>query len=108
MCECVSVATLHVVVSSARLLFFFFKPTSLLLPVHKACGMELRPARGRAQVILGRERFRCSRCGAKASAYFNIDDMNDPRAVARLERLKEQENLEEADIDDDDDGGDVN
>jgi hypothetical protein len=70
--------------------------------------MELRPARGRAQVILGRERFRCSRCGAKASAYFNIDDMNDPRAVARLERLKEQENLEEADIDDDDDGGDVN
>jgi hypothetical protein len=34
--------------------------------------------------------------------------MNDPRAVARLERLKEQENLEEADIDDDDDGGDVN
>ena len=62
--------------------------------------MEMRPARGRAQVILGRERFRCSRCGAKASAYFDIDDMNDPRAVARMERMKEAENLEEADIDD--------
>ena len=63
----------------------------------QSCGMEMRPARGRAQVILGRERFRCSRCGAKASAYFDIDDMNDPRAVARLERMKEAENLEEAD-----------
>lgn len=63
--------------------------------------MEMRPARGRAQVILGRERFRCSRCGAKASAYFNIEDMNDPRAVARLERLKEAENMDYADDDDD-------
>lgn len=45
--------------------------------------MEMRPAKGRADVILGRERFRCSRCGAKAAAYFNIDDMEDPRAVAR-------------------------
>ena len=45
--------------------------------------MEMRPAKGRADIILGRERFRCSRCGAKASAYFNIDDLEDPRAVAR-------------------------
>ena len=45
--------------------------------------MEMRPAKGRADIILGRERFRCSRCGAKAAAYFNIDDLEDPRAVAR-------------------------
>jgi hypothetical protein len=45
--------------------------------------MEMRPAKGRADIILGRERFRCSRCGAKAAAYFNIDNMEDPRAVAR-------------------------
>ena len=45
--------------------------------------MEMRPAKGRADIILGRERFRCSRCGAKAAAYFNIDNLEDPRAVAR-------------------------
>jgi hypothetical protein len=45
--------------------------------------MEMRPAKGRADIILGRERFRCSRCGAKAAAYFNIDDLEDPRAIAR-------------------------
>jgi hypothetical protein len=49
----------------------------------QVCGMEMRPAKGRADIILGRERFRCSRCGAKAAAYFNIDNMEDPRAVAR-------------------------
>jgi hypothetical protein len=43
----------------------------------------MRPAKGRADIILGRERFRCSRCGAKAAAYFNIDDLEDPRAIAR-------------------------
>jgi len=68
----------------------------------ESCGMEMRPAKGRADIILGRERFRCSRCGAKAAAYFNIDDMEDPRAVARLERLKEIEDRDEADIDDED------
>ena len=69
----------------------------------QVCGMEMRPARGRAEVIFGRERFRCSRCGAKASSYFNVDDMNDPRAVARLERLKAQEEMDEADVTDDGD-----
>ena len=61
--------------------------------------MELRPARGRAQAIFGKERFRCQKCGAKASSYFDIDDLNDPRAVERLERLarekEEEENSEE-------------
>jgi rubredoxin len=68
----------------------------------ESCGLEMRPAKGRADVILGRERFRCSRCGAKASAYFNVDDLEDPRAVARLERIKEADNLDEANMDDDD------
>lgn len=69
-----------------------------------SCGMELRPARGRAEIIFGRERFRCSRCGAKASSYFDIDDMNDPRAVARVERLKlEKQREEEEDNDEDSD-----
>jgi hypothetical protein len=63
------------------------------------CGMELRPARGRAQAVFSRPRFRCARCGAKAESYFDIDDMNDPRAVARQERL-EQEKLDEEQGDD--------
>jgi len=63
------------------------------------CGMELRPARGRAETIFARERFRCSRCGAKASSYFNIDDLTDPRAVARLERLAQEKEDEDADDD---------
>ena len=66
------------------------------------CQMQMRPAKGRADKIFGRERFRCSRCGAKASSYFNVDDMDDPRAVARLERL-EQEAEEESYLEDDDD-----
>jgi hypothetical protein len=72
------------------------------------CGMELRPARGRAEKIFGRERFRCSKCGAKASAYFDIDDLSDPRAVARLERIaKEKEDEDNApDVADDDDDDD--
>jgi len=55
------------------------------------CQMQMRPAKGRAEKIFSRERFRCARCGSKASAYFNIDDMNDKRAVARMERLQEEE-----------------
>eukprot|EP00600_Ochromonadales_sp_CCMP1393_P008002 CAMPEP_0174971066 /NCGR_PEP_ID=MMETSP0004_2-20121128/9770_1 /TAXON_ID=420556 /ORGANISM="Ochromonas sp., Strain CCMP1393" /LENGTH=225 /DNA_ID=CAMNT_0016220943 /DNA_START=47 /DNA_END=724 /DNA_ORIENTATION=+ len=67
----------------------------------EVCEMNMRPAKGRAEKIFSRERFRCSRCGARASAYFNIDDMNDPRAVARKERL-EREAEEEDDYDYDD------
>lgn len=69
----------------------------------EVCKMEMRPARGRAEIIFGRERFRCSRCGSKASAYFNIDDMDDERAVARLERLKNEAEAEVREVDDDDD-----
>lgn len=58
------------------------------------CQMQMRPAKGRAEKIFGREKFRCSRCGAKASAYFNIDDTNDPRAIARIERIQQEENDE--------------
>ena len=65
------------------------------------CGMQMKPARGRATAIFGKERFRCSRCGAKAEAYFDIDDLNDPRAVERLERL-EKEKREEEEGDDSD------
>jgi hypothetical protein len=32
------------------------------------------------------------RCGAKAAAYFDVDDLNDPRAVSRLERLEKEKN----------------
>ena len=59
------------------------------------CQMQMRPAKGRAEKIFGRERFRCSRCGSKASAYFNIDDLTDPRALARLDRLKMEAEAEE-------------
>ena len=72
----------------------------------EVCKMEMRPARGRAEAIFGRPRFRCSRCGAKASSYFDVDDMNDPRAVARLERIEKEKNEEWADDDDDDDDDD--
>ena len=58
--------------------------------------MELKPAKGRAKAIFARPTFRCQKCGAKASSYFDIDDLEDPRAVARLERL-EKEKLEEDD-----------
>eukprot|EP01041_Mallomonas_annulata_P001370 gene1370-2643_t len=59
------------------------------------CQMEMRPARGRAETIFGRERFRCPRCGSKASAYFNVEDMTDPRAVARAERLEKEKNSDD-------------
>ena len=64
----------------------------LLLPT-------LNHTTGRAEKIFGRERFRCARCGSKASAYFNIDDMNDPRAVARIERLQDEESDDYGDED---------
>lgn len=72
----------------------------------EVCQMQMRPAKGRAEKIFGRERFRCSRCGAKASAYFNIDDMDDPRAKARVERLKREEEDEDYVTDDDNGDGD--
>ena len=81
------------------------KPVVVELPFQtfecEVCKMVMRPARGRAETIFGRERFRCSRCGAKADAYFDIDDLNDPRAVDRLERLKrEQEERDNYEADD--------
>jgi hypothetical protein len=57
----------------------------------EVCEMQMRPARGRAAKIFGKERFRCARCGARASSYFDIDDPTDPRAVARRERLAAEE-----------------
>ena len=62
----------------------------------EVCEMQMRPAKGRAEKIFGRERFRCSRCGAKASAYFNIDDLSDPRAVERLERIAREKEEEDS------------
>jgi len=56
----------------------------------EVCQIQLRPAKGRAESIFGRERFRCSRCGSKAESYFNIDDMEDVRAVDRKERLEQE------------------
>lgn len=63
----------------------------------EVCQMQMRPAKGRASKIFGRERFRCSRCGSKASSYFNIDDKNDPRAVSRLLRLATEAEEEDED-----------
>ena len=68
----------------------------------EVCKMEMRPARGRAEAIFGRPRFRCSRCGSKASAYFDVDDLDDPRAVARLERIEREKNEEWLEDEDDD------
>ena len=77
------------------------------------CQMQMKPAKGRAEVIFGKARFRCSRCGSKADAYFDIDDMTDPRAVARAERVKREEerraryeDLEEDEEDLDEEGDD--
>jgi DNA-directed RNA polymerase subunit RPC12/RpoP len=66
------------------------------------CHMQMRPAKGRAEKILSREKFRCARCGSRASSYFNIDDMSDPRAVMRRERLEMEALGEEPDFDSDD------
>ena len=74
------------------------------------CQMQMKPAKGRAEVIFGKARFRCSRCGSKADAYFDVDDMTDPRAIARAERIKKEEerrakyeDLEEDDLDEEED-----
>eukprot|EP01039_Chlorochromonas_danica_P010378 gene10378-11493_t len=67
------------------------------------CHMQLRPAKGRGKKVLSNPRFRCSTCGSPASAYFDIDDMSDERAVERLERLKREENEDYGE--DDEDGG---
>jgi hypothetical protein len=69
------------------------------------CKLQIRPARGRAEAIFGRPRFRCSRCGSKAEAFFDVEDMEDDRAVARLERL-EAENNDQFNDDDEDGAGD--
>lgn len=57
----------------------------------EVCRMQLRPARGRAQKILSRKNFLCSNCGAKGTSFFDINDLEDPRALRRLERLKKEE-----------------
>jgi len=67
------------------------------------CKMEMRPARGRAEKIFARKRFRCPRCGSKAGAFFDVDNMEDPRAVERLERLKQEKEDEDNEIYGDDD-----
>lgn len=67
----------------------------------EVCEMQMRPAKGRAEKIFGRDRFRCSRCGSKASSYFNIDDLSDPRAVERIERLAKEKEDEDSLGDDD-------
>ena len=73
----------------------------------EVCKLEMRPARGRADIIFGRPRFRCSRCGAKADAFFDVDDMSDPRATERAKRLEDEANAEWGDDEDeyDDEGG---
>jgi hypothetical protein len=63
----------------------------------EVCQMQLRPAKGRAEMVFGRRLFRCSRCGSKADAYFNIEDMSDPRAVLRQERLDREAAQEQED-----------
>ncbi len=74
------------------------------------CKLQMRPARGRAEVILGRPRFRCSRCGSSAKTFFDIDDMSDLRAVKRQKAIEAEKEEEESsgyyDKDDDDDDDD--
>jgi hypothetical protein len=60
----------------------------------EGCHTQLRPAKGRAAAILSAVRFRCVRCGAKGSSFFNIDDGKDPRAIARKVRLEKEALLE--------------
>lgn len=54
------------------------------------CGVQLHPARGRAERVLSNPKFHCSRCGAGASAFFDINSKTDPRALTRLERLERE------------------
>lgn len=58
------------------------------------CRLEMRPARGRETQILSRRGFRCAQCGAPGSAFFNTENMADPRAVARVRRLKSEKKKE--------------
>jgi hypothetical protein len=55
--------------------------------------MSLYPAKGRVMNVLGHPKFKCSRCGSPASAFFDVRDMNDKRAVDRLIKLEEAERL---------------
>jgi hypothetical protein len=55
-----------------------------------SCHLVLQPAPGRAAKVLGRERFRCVRCGAPSSAFFDVADLRDPRALQRQERLRRE------------------
>ena len=69
----------------------------------EVCEMQLRPAKGRAEKILSRDRFRCARCGARASSYYDIEDMTDQRAVARIRKIEgaqaEQDLIDDEDED---------
>lgn len=66
------------------------RDTSEVLECEK-CRMQMMPAKGRAAAILDKPSFRCARCGSKAAAYFDIHNLDDPRAVARLKRLENEE-----------------
>jgi hypothetical protein len=55
-----------------------------------SCHLVLQPAPGRAAKVLGRERFRCVRCGAPSSAFFDVADLQDPRALQRQQRLRRE------------------
>jgi DNA-directed RNA polymerase subunit RPC12/RpoP len=70
------------------------------------CDTQFRPAKGRVEVFLKNPRFQCPRCHAPNTAFYNIYDYKDTRAIARLEKLKlkkDQEKLEETTEGDDDD-----
>lgn len=55
------------------------------------CGAQLRPAKGRAQIVLSKPNFRCPRCRSKSSSFFNINDMSDPRAIARIKKIEKEQ-----------------
>eukprot|EP01040_Poterioochromonas_malhamensis_P007982 gene7982-8627_t len=69
----------------------------------EVCQMELRPAKGRAKIVLAKPAFRCPKCGAKSVKFFNIYDMKDSRAKARWERLQREREEEERELFGDDD-----
>jgi DNA-directed RNA polymerase subunit RPC12/RpoP len=52
------------------------------------CRHQLRPAKDRAKQIFKSNTFRCPRCGSKATAFFNIANMKDSRAMQRLKRIQ--------------------
>ncbi len=64
----------------------------------EVCQMELRPAKGRAKIVLSKPAFRCPKCGAKSVKFFNIYDMKDSRAKARWERLQREKEEEEREL----------